>query len=79
MCKGRPAAWQSGRIETRIWSVSFESKRLGTSPVFRMLLMSSTNDSLTICVSENRKTVGFPSSPAASSSFLRSSRHSPLP
>ena len=50
----------------------------GTSPELRMLLMSSTNDSSLICVSEKRNTVCTPSAPAAFIIFFRSSRHSTL-
>ena len=38
-------------------------KRLGTSPLLRMLLMSSTKASMTICVSAKRKTTGVLSQP----------------
>ena len=51
--------------------MSSVSMRLGTSPALSMLLMSSRKDSLTICVSEKRKTTGF--SMAANMKRLRSS------
>ena len=80
---GVPAACAIGRIELRIWPLSLSSNKLGTSPVLRMLLMSSRKDSLTICVSENRKTTETPAAcpprPILKSSFLRSSFHSTLP
>ena len=46
---------------------------LGTSPELRMLLTSSSIDSLTICVSENRKTTGLFSQPASNMKRFRSS------
>jgi hypothetical protein len=49
---------------------------LGTSPEFNRLLMSSTNDSSTICESLKRNTHGLPSPPATRQNFLRSSFHS---
>ena len=54
---------------------SSAAKRLGTSPVLRMLLMSSTMLSILICVSVKQKTVGCAFSPAPRSSVRRSSRH----
>mmetsp|Transcript_2342 Transcript_2342/g.7646 ORF Transcript_2342/g.7646 Transcript_2342/m.7646 type:complete len:237 (+) Transcript_2342:4635-5345(+) len=74
-----PAALQCGRTSRRIFSHSSLAKRLGTSPELRMLLMSSTKDSTTICVSANRKTTGVPSQPVMKKSFLRSSRNSLSP
>ena len=53
--------------------MSSVSIMLGTSPELRMLLMSSRNDSLTICVSENRKTTGLASQPASNMKRFRSS------
>ena len=52
---------------------------MGTSPLFRRLLMSSTYDSSLICESEKRKTHGLPSAPAARQNFFRSSFHSRIP
>mmetsp|Transcript_13481 Transcript_13481/g.52996 ORF Transcript_13481/g.52996 Transcript_13481/m.52996 type:complete len:258 (+) Transcript_13481:188-961(+) len=57
-------------------AVSSLANMLGTSPVFKMLLMSSKNDSILIWVSLNKKTVGEPSPPALRRTFFRSSRHS---
>ena len=70
-----PSSFAFGTSSSRMFATSSCGNRLGTSPVFSTLLMSSTNDSSLICVSENRKTVGFPSTPAWRSSSLRSSRH----
>ena len=47
---GRPASRQKGRHVPMIFSHSSEAKRFGTSPELRMLLTSSTNASITICV-----------------------------
>ena len=53
--------------------MSSVSIMFGTSPELRMLLMSSRKDSLTICVSENRKTTGLASQPASNINRFRSS------
>ena len=53
--------------------MSSVSIRLGTSPELRMLLMSSSIDSLTICVSEKRKTTGLLTHPASNMKRFRSS------
>ena len=52
---------------------------LGTSPVLSTLLMSSSMDSKTICVSEKRKTTGCALMPASRSTSLSASRHSDMP
>mmetsp|Transcript_61286 Transcript_61286/g.162228 ORF Transcript_61286/g.162228 Transcript_61286/m.162228 type:complete len:248 (-) Transcript_61286:144-887(-) len=79
LVSGVPAACAIGRIALMIWPTSLSSRRLGTSPVLRMLLRSSRKDSLTICVSVKRNICALPSMPEPSSSFLRSSFHSALP
>ena len=43
-----PAAFASGLTMDTIFSSSSEAYRLGTSPLFRMLLMSSRKVSVTI-------------------------------
>lgn len=54
-------------------------KMLGTSPELSMLLMSSTNDSLMIWVSEKRKAKGVFPVPAPLRTVFRSSLHSVCP
>lgn len=44
-----PSACTTGFMALRMRSCSSEAYRLGTSPEFRMLLMSSRKDSLLIC------------------------------
>ena len=48
---------------------SSDANKLGISAVFRIMLMSSTNDSSLICVSLNRNTVGLPSPPGVIKTF----------
>mmetsp|Transcript_14668 Transcript_14668/g.43745 ORF Transcript_14668/g.43745 Transcript_14668/m.43745 type:complete len:228 (-) Transcript_14668:2604-3287(-) len=75
LVSGTPASLQKGRTPVLIFSHSSLAKRLGTSPELRMLLTSSTIDSLMICVSEKRKTIGAASQPAWNMNDLRSSCH----
>mmetsp|Transcript_11113 Transcript_11113/g.26125 ORF Transcript_11113/g.26125 Transcript_11113/m.26125 type:complete len:232 (-) Transcript_11113:7-702(-) len=77
--RGMPSAVQRGRTAMAIWSWSAMSKMFGTSPELSTPLISSRNDSSTICESVKRKTVGLPSFPARSSTFFTSSRHSNFP
>ena len=55
-------------IFSMISAFSSEAQRLGTSPVFRIILISSMKDSSLIWLSANRNTVCLPSAPAFSSS-----------
>mmetsp|Transcript_3151 Transcript_3151/g.13667 ORF Transcript_3151/g.13667 Transcript_3151/m.13667 type:complete len:234 (+) Transcript_3151:6907-7608(+) len=75
--KPRDSAY--GRISVIIRSFSSWANSPGTSPLLRMLLMSSRKFSWTICVSVNKKTTSFPSAPAIRSTLRRSSRHSFFP
>ena len=63
---------------SRMVCTSSAAYRLGTSPMLRMLLMSSTIASSLICVSVKRKTVCVPASPACCSSRFTSSRHADM-
>lgn len=56
--------------------LSSAGNMFGTSPAFRMLLMSSTNASSLIWLSLNRNMTCLASQPARRSSRFRSSRHS---
>lgn len=60
-------------------TLSSLGKMLGTSPELSMLLMSSTNDSLMIWVSENKNAIGVFPVPAPLRTVFRSSRHSVCP
>ena len=64
------------RMSEHMRSFSCPSNNAGTSPEFKMLLMSSTKPSSTICVSVKRNTVGTPSMPVCWYRFLRSSLNS---
>mmetsp|Transcript_7058 Transcript_7058/g.26722 ORF Transcript_7058/g.26722 Transcript_7058/m.26722 type:complete len:293 (-) Transcript_7058:1533-2411(-) len=66
-------------MSEHIRSFSVWSKSAGTSPLFRMLLISSTKLSDTICVSVNRNTVGTPSTPVCWYRFFKSSLNSLSP
>eukprot|EP00982_Pelagococcus_subviridis_P017579 31550-Pelagococcus_subviridis.AAC.12 len=57
---GSPKLSTYGRMSDIKRSFSSCANRPGTSPLLRMLFMSSTNDSVTIIVSVNKKTVGVP-------------------
>jgi len=58
-----------------ISSISSAAHRLGTSPVLRILLISSRKPSLTIYVSLKRKTTGVFLAPAVFNNFFKSSFH----
>ena len=73
-----PISLALGWSVSQICETSSPGKSWGTSPVFRMLLMSSTIASSLTCVSVNRKTVGLSFSPAPRSTFFRSSRHATM-
>ena len=63
----------TGLIEFTILSLSSGNQRLGISPVFRRLLISSMNDLDMIYVSVMRKQIDFPSIPLINmSSFIKS-------
>mmetsp|Transcript_11646 Transcript_11646/g.49782 ORF Transcript_11646/g.49782 Transcript_11646/m.49782 type:complete len:362 (-) Transcript_11646:1426-2511(-) len=74
-----PAALARPRMVSKIVPKSPASIKLGTSPVLRMLEISSTKNSWLICVSENRNTVFLFCSPARRMSALKSSCHSCFP
>ena len=76
---GMLAACMMGRMTAPICSRSSLPYRFGTSPEFRMLLMSSRNASCTIWVSVKRNTTSCPSFPAFIRAVLRSSFHSVIP
>ena len=76
---GKPCAWSMGRSASVIVWTSSDFHRFGTSPEFRMLLMSSRKFSWTIWVSVKRNTTFVPSAPAIRSTLRRSSRHSFFP
>ena len=82
-CAGAPSLIPAFLARTvtasAICAISSFANRFGTSPVLSTLLMSSRNDSILICVSEKRNTVGLPSAPALRSTIFRSSRHSNAP
>lgn len=59
-------------ISSMILAFSSGGNKLGIYPLLRMLHTSSTIDSLKICVSENRKTVGLCSKPATFITFWTS-------
>mmetsp|Transcript_7047 Transcript_7047/g.26633 ORF Transcript_7047/g.26633 Transcript_7047/m.26633 type:complete len:341 (-) Transcript_7047:3498-4520(-) len=74
-----PAFFARTVTKSAICATSSLAKRLGTSPVFKTLFMSSRKLSNLICVSEKRNTVGFPSPPAFRKTVFKSSRHSRRP
>mmetsp|Transcript_16569 Transcript_16569/g.47238 ORF Transcript_16569/g.47238 Transcript_16569/m.47238 type:complete len:363 (-) Transcript_16569:7462-8550(-) len=72
-------SFAKGRTFSQIATRSSEGNILGTSPAFNMLFMSSTKDSIEICVSLNKNTNGRSPAPASINTVLRSSRHSVMP
>lgn len=52
-------SWTTGFIDARMRSCSSDAYKLGTSPEFRMLLMSSRNDSLLIWGGNHPKRLPF--------------------
>eukprot|EP00982_Pelagococcus_subviridis_P013776 31278-Pelagococcus_subviridis.AAC.11 len=62
--RGKPCCDMIGRRAFSIVPKSSDFHRFGTSPLLRMLLMSSRKFSCTICVSVKRKTTSLPSAPA---------------
>mmetsp|Transcript_66224 Transcript_66224/g.110617 ORF Transcript_66224/g.110617 Transcript_66224/m.110617 type:complete len:244 (-) Transcript_66224:82-813(-) len=76
---GLPKAFTFNDTEDMMRSMSSFCIRLGTSPVFKILLTSSRKVSCAICVSFSMNTSGLSRQPASSSTFLRSSRNSTIP
>ena len=63
------AAWAGPATASMISPFSSGANRLGTSPVFSKLSISSRNRSSLICESVMRNTVGWPCAPASLSTF----------
>mmetsp|Transcript_66778 Transcript_66778/g.204384 ORF Transcript_66778/g.204384 Transcript_66778/m.204384 type:complete len:221 (-) Transcript_66778:696-1358(-) len=74
-----PNDWHNARQELEIDSKSSVAYKLGTSPLFKTLLIASTKSSLTICVSQNRKICTLSSTPHFMRHFLTSSLNSTMP
>ena len=74
-----PTRFALGLTISRMLMISSFGYKFGISPVLRMLLMSSMNDSSLTWESVKRKTVGEPSPPLFLRMSLRSSLHSMMP